>query len=175
MDLCSLINSRTHLTNNDKLCWKTDCRPPANGPPTTTPQQRQHRTSTQARGQSRPHTSSPSPQRPPPTSQREFPKIRQSDSYPGPRSLLSERECCLLVLHSVTSTQQWIRQEKQRGCVFGACVLSRSRASQPPKGSEREKSQAIFGTGSMCGLMCVVKVGDRMCVNRIVVMHKLLF
>jgi hypothetical protein len=30
------------------------------------------------------------------------------------KSLISERECCLLVLDSVTSTPQWIRQPKPR-------------------------------------------------------------
>jgi hypothetical protein len=46
-----------------------------------------------------------------------------------------ERECCLLVLKSVTSTPQWIRQPKPRGCVFVfVCkyVLGRSRTTQPP-------------------------------------------
>jgi hypothetical protein len=45
------------------------------------------------------------------------------------------RECCLLVLNTVTSTPQWIRQPKPRGCVFVfVCkyVLGRSRATQPP-------------------------------------------
>ena len=45
-----------HLTNNDGLRWKTDGRPPANGPPTTAPQQRRHSPSTPARGPSRPPT-----------------------------------------------------------------------------------------------------------------------
>jgi hypothetical protein len=43
--------------------------------------------------------------------------------------------CCLLVLDTVTSTPQWIRQPKPRGCVFVfVCkyVLGRSRATQPP-------------------------------------------
>jgi hypothetical protein len=48
------------------------------------------------------------------------------------------RECCLLVLHSVTSTPQWMSQPKPRGCVHDVCVfvcecvLGRSRVSQPP-------------------------------------------
>jgi hypothetical protein len=37
-----------HLTNNDGLRWKTDGRPPANGPPTTASQQRRHCPSTPA-------------------------------------------------------------------------------------------------------------------------------
>ena len=46
-----------------------------------------------------------------------------------------EREFCLLVLDTVTSTPQWIRQPKPRGCVFVfVCkyVLGRFRATQPP-------------------------------------------
>jgi hypothetical protein len=45
--------------------------------------------------------------------------------------------CCLLVLDSVTSTPQWIRQPKPRDdvhdvCVFVCkCVIGSSRASQP--------------------------------------------
>ena len=45
--------------------------------------------------------------------------------------------CCLLVLDSVTSTPQWIRRAKPRGCVHDMCVfvcecvLGRSRVSQP--------------------------------------------
>jgi hypothetical protein len=35
--------------------------------------------------------------------------------------LQKERECCLLVLNSVTSTPQWIRQLKQR-TFLRACV-----------------------------------------------------
>ena len=58
-----------HLTNNDGLRWKTDGRPPANGPPTATPQQRRHSPSTPARGPPRPPTARPSPQPPPPPSQ----------------------------------------------------------------------------------------------------------
>jgi hypothetical protein len=51
--------------------------------------------------------------------------------------IFSKRECmcCLLVLNTVTSTPQWIRQPKPRGCVFVfVCkyVLGRSRATQPP-------------------------------------------
>jgi hypothetical protein len=45
------------------------------------------------------------------------------------------RVWCLLVLNTVTSTPQWIRQPKPRGCVFVfVCkyVLGRSRATQPP-------------------------------------------
>jgi hypothetical protein len=34
-----------------------------------------------------------------------------------------KRECCLLVLDSVTSTPQWIRQLKLRGCVHDVCVF----------------------------------------------------
>jgi hypothetical protein len=47
------------------------------------------------------------------------------------------RECCLLILDSVTSTPQWIRQQKPRDvvydmCVFVCkCVLGSPRASQP--------------------------------------------
>jgi hypothetical protein len=44
----------THLSNNDRLRWKTDGRPPANGPPTTAPQQRRHRPSSPALAQT-PH------------------------------------------------------------------------------------------------------------------------
>jgi hypothetical protein len=55
------------------------------------------------------------------------------------RALCSQVECvcCLLVLDSVTSTPQWIRQPKPRDdvhdvCVFVCkCVLGSSRASQP--------------------------------------------
>jgi hypothetical protein len=48
-----------------------------------------------------------------------------------------ESVCCLLVLDSVTSTPQWIRQPKPRDvvhdvCVFVCkCVLGSPRASQP--------------------------------------------
>ena len=48
-----------------------------------------------------------------------------------------ERVCCLLVLNSVTSTPQWIRQPKPRSCVQSVrvfvceSVLERSRVSQP--------------------------------------------
>jgi hypothetical protein len=59
----------THLTNNNRLCWKTNVQPRANGPPTTETQQRLHLASTPARGQPRPDTPSPSPQRQPPSSQ----------------------------------------------------------------------------------------------------------
>ncbi len=41
--------------------------------------------------------------------------------------------CCSL--NSVTSTPQWIRQPKPRGCVFVfvcKCVIEHSRATQPP-------------------------------------------
>jgi hypothetical protein len=47
------------------------------------------------------------------------------------------RSCCLLVLDSVTSSPQWIRQPKPRDdvhdvCVFVCkCVIGSSRASQP--------------------------------------------
>jgi hypothetical protein len=34
-----------------------------------------------------------------------------------------ERESCLLVLNTVTSIPQWIRQPRPRGCVFGVCVF----------------------------------------------------
>ena len=53
------------------------------------------------------------------------------------RPAYHERVCCLLVLDSVTSTPQWIRQPKPRGCVHDVCVfvcecvLGRSRVSQP--------------------------------------------
>jgi hypothetical protein len=33
-----------------------------------------------------------------------------------------ERDCCLLVLNSVTSTPQWIRQPKPRDVVHDLCV-----------------------------------------------------
>jgi hypothetical protein len=62
-------HASTHLTNNDGLRWKTDGRPPANGPPTATPQQRLHSPSTPARGPPRPPTPRPSPQQPTPPSQ----------------------------------------------------------------------------------------------------------
>ena len=45
-----------------------------------------------------------------------------------------QRECCLLVLNSVTSTPQWIRQpERVCVCVVFVCkyVLGHSRVSQP--------------------------------------------
>jgi hypothetical protein len=48
-----------------------------------------------------------------------------------------ESVCCLLVLDSVTSTPQWIRQPKPRDCVHDVCVFvckcvpGSSRASQP--------------------------------------------
>jgi hypothetical protein len=58
-----------HLTNSDGLRWKTDGRPPANGPPTATLQQRRHSPSTPARGPPRPPTPRPSPQQQPPPSQ----------------------------------------------------------------------------------------------------------
>jgi hypothetical protein len=63
-------HAATHLTNNDRLRWKTDGRPPANGPPTTAPQQRRHSASTPARGPPRTPTPRPSPQPPPPPTQR---------------------------------------------------------------------------------------------------------
>jgi hypothetical protein len=53
-------HAETHLTNNDRLRWKTNGRPQANGPLTTTPQQRQHNPSTPARGPSRSPTPRPS-------------------------------------------------------------------------------------------------------------------
>jgi hypothetical protein len=62
-------HASTHVTNNDGLCWKTDGRPPANSPPTTKPQQRQHSPSTPARGPTKPPTPRPSPQSPLPPSQ----------------------------------------------------------------------------------------------------------
>jgi hypothetical protein len=34
-----------------------------------------------------------------------------------------EGVCCLLVLDSVTSTPQWIRQPKPCGCVHDVCVF----------------------------------------------------
>jgi hypothetical protein len=45
-----------------------------------------------------------------------------------------ERDCCcLLVLNTVTSTPQWIRQQKPCGCVFVfVCMLGHSRATQSP-------------------------------------------
>jgi hypothetical protein len=52
------------------------------------------------------------------------------------RQAESGGECCLLVLDSVTSTPQWIRQPKPRDCVHDVCVfvckcvLGRSRGSQ---------------------------------------------
>jgi hypothetical protein len=33
-------------------------------------------------------------------------------------AFILESVCCLLVLNTVTSTPQWIRQPKPRGCVF---------------------------------------------------------
>jgi hypothetical protein len=48
-----------------------------------------------------------------------------------------EGACCLLVLDSVTSTPQWIRQPKPRDVVHDVfvfvckCVLGSPRASQP--------------------------------------------
>ena len=43
----------------------------------------------------------------------------------GVRDVLHELErvCCLLVLDSVTSTPQWIRQPKPRDVVQDVCVL----------------------------------------------------
>ena len=35
---------------------------------------------------------------------------------------IAERECCLLVLNSVTSTPQWIRQPEPRDVVHDVCV-----------------------------------------------------
>jgi len=54
----------------------------------------------------------------------------------GHERAMGERVCCLLVLDSVTSTPQWIRQPKPRDVhdvyVFVCkCVLSSPRASQP--------------------------------------------
>jgi hypothetical protein len=52
-------------------------------------------------------------------------------------NICRESVCCLLVLDSVTSTPQWIRRAKPRGCVHDMCVfvcecvLGRSRVSQP--------------------------------------------
>jgi hypothetical protein len=37
----------------------------------------------------------------------------------------TERVCCLLVLDSVTSTPQWLRQPKPRDVVHDVCVLVR--------------------------------------------------
>jgi hypothetical protein len=59
--------------------------------------------------------------------------LTRADAPAGKRE--SERVCCLLVLNTVTSTPQWIRQPKPRGCVFVfVCkyVLGRSWATQPP-------------------------------------------
>ena len=39
------------------------------------------------------------------------------------RNLGPERECCLLVLDSVTSSPQWIRQPKPRDVVHDVCVF----------------------------------------------------
>jgi hypothetical protein len=58
----------SHLANNDRLLWKTDGLPPANGPSTTASQQRHHIVSTPARGPPRPPTPRPS-LRPPQPSQ----------------------------------------------------------------------------------------------------------
>jgi hypothetical protein len=67
-------------------------------------------------------------------------KLKQTvrlNSALGIRFGVLERESCLLVLNSVTSTLQWIRQPKPRDvvhdvCVFVCkCVLGSSRASQP--------------------------------------------
>jgi hypothetical protein len=60
----------------------------------------------------------------------------------GVTNTCADRECCLLVLDSVTSTPMWIRQPKPRDvvhdvcvcdvCVFVCkCVLGSPRAFQP--------------------------------------------
>jgi hypothetical protein len=59
------------------------------------------------------------------------------DQRDGHHTSAPERVCCLLVLDSVTSTPQWIRQPKPRGCLHDVCVfvcecvLGRSQVSQP--------------------------------------------
>jgi hypothetical protein len=82
-----------HLTNNDGLRWKTDGRPPANGPPTATPQQRRHSPSTPARGPPRPPTPRPSPQPTPPPSGTEFQNVILAVRYVAAaiRNRISER------------------------------------------------------------------------------------
>ena len=49
--------------------------------------------------------------------------------------MMRECVCCLLVLDSVTSTPQWIRQPKPRDVMHKVfvceCVLGSPRASQP--------------------------------------------
>jgi hypothetical protein len=79
-----------HLTNSDGLCWKTDGRPPANGPPTATPQQRRHSPSTPARGPPRPpHTPTE-----PTADATTRPKPRSSSHY-GTEFARSHTEGCL--------------------------------------------------------------------------------
>jgi hypothetical protein len=81
-------HASTHLTNNDRLQWRTDGLPPANGPPTTSPQQRHHSPSTPARGPPRPPTPRPSPQPPtlPSKSQGQVPIMEQNFSKGSPRT-----------------------------------------------------------------------------------------
>ena len=76
-----------HLTNNGGLRWKTDGRPPANGPPTATPQQRRHSTSTPARGPPSPPSPRPSPQQPPPPSQSQGQIPITEQNFPRQRAL----------------------------------------------------------------------------------------
>jgi hypothetical protein len=78
-----------HLTNRDRLPWKTDGLPTANCPPTTAPQQRHHNVSTPARGPpTRPSTPSPSPQQlsQPSQSQGQGPISEQNPSWPDLQS-----------------------------------------------------------------------------------------
>jgi hypothetical protein len=58
--------------------------------------------------------------------------VSRVNAYSGGVLARAERVCCLLVLNTVTSTPQGIRQPKPRGCVFVfVCkyVLGRSRAT----------------------------------------------
>jgi hypothetical protein len=59
----------THLTNNNRLSWKTDGRLTANCPPTTVSQKSCQRPSTPSQSQPRPPMTCPSLQRPTLTSQ----------------------------------------------------------------------------------------------------------
>ena len=62
------------------------------------------------------------------------------DQRDGHHTSAPERVCCLLVLDSVTSTPQWIRQPKPCGCLHDVCVFvcecartfSGLSASEPP-------------------------------------------
>jgi hypothetical protein len=52
--------------------------------------------------------------------------------------------CCLLVLDSVTSTQQWIRQQKPRDFVHDVCVLRMRSAEAGGTESYRRRQSATF-------------------------------